>query len=212
MMMMVMMIMMMTGVFALGRQVAGRLHVEVVRVGGGFEEGMAGGDDSESSPDGEAQERKLVCMVRASPTHQIMHTHSPLSSSSTASLDSLTPYLALSYHCLPPPRRSTPSSLSDQDPPGHRSSPVPVQLCVLPVLLLGPIRAHHRGARGRSFCLLPPQQGSSLHGGFRQLQGYTCTHASHPSNTYATLTQKHTDSSFLLPSPGAGCGCDRGLH
>ncbi|XP_046887018.1 kinesin-like protein KIF13B isoform X2 [Hypomesus transpacificus] len=45
-------------------EVAGRLHVEVVRVGGGFEEGMAGGDDSESSPDGEAQERKLVCMIK----------------------------------------------------------------------------------------------------------------------------------------------------
>ena len=70
-----MMVMMMTGVFALGRQVAGRLHVEVVRVGGGFEEGMAGGDDSESSPDGEAQERKLVCMVRASHTQTPDNAH-----------------------------------------------------------------------------------------------------------------------------------------
>ncbi|KAM6981037.1 kinesin-like protein KIF13B [Aplochiton taeniatus] len=45
-------------------EVAGRLHVEVVRVGGGFEDGMAGGEDSEGSPDGEMQERKLVCMIK----------------------------------------------------------------------------------------------------------------------------------------------------
>ncbi|XP_066531682.1 kinesin-like protein KIF13B isoform X2 [Hoplias malabaricus] len=45
-------------------EVAGRLHVEVVRVAGGVDDGMAGGDDSDSSPDGDNQERKLVCMVK----------------------------------------------------------------------------------------------------------------------------------------------------
>uniref|UniRef100_A0A8C7RDK8 Kinesin motor domain-containing protein n=1 Tax=Oncorhynchus mykiss TaxID=8022 RepID=A0A8C7RDK8_ONCMY len=47
-------------------EVVGRLHVEVVRVAGGFEDSMAGGEDNETSPDGEVQERKLVCMVSPS--------------------------------------------------------------------------------------------------------------------------------------------------
>lgn len=37
--------------------------MEVVRVAGGVEDGMAGGDDCENSLEGETQERKLVCMV-----------------------------------------------------------------------------------------------------------------------------------------------------
>ncbi|XP_056134426.1 kinesin-like protein KIF13B [Lampris incognitus] len=45
-------------------EVAGRLHVEVVRVAGGFDEDMAGGEDGDSSPDNEVQERKLVCMIK----------------------------------------------------------------------------------------------------------------------------------------------------
>ncbi|KAG5265366.1 hypothetical protein AALO_G00241610 [Alosa alosa] len=45
-------------------EVAGRLHVEVVRVAGGVDESMAGGDDSDGSPEGEVQERKLVCMIK----------------------------------------------------------------------------------------------------------------------------------------------------
>lgn len=44
-------------------QVAGRLHVEVVRVAGGVEDSMAGGEDGDSSPEGDPLERKLVCMV-----------------------------------------------------------------------------------------------------------------------------------------------------
>uniref|UniRef100_A0A9J7Y895 Kinesin family member 13Ba n=1 Tax=Cyprinus carpio carpio TaxID=630221 RepID=A0A9J7Y895_CYPCA len=44
-------------------EVAGRLHVEVMRMGGGFDDSVAGGDDSDGSPDGDVQERKLVCMV-----------------------------------------------------------------------------------------------------------------------------------------------------
>ena len=44
-------------------QVAGRLHVEVVRVGGGLEDNMAGGDEPDNNQD-EIQDRKLVCMVR----------------------------------------------------------------------------------------------------------------------------------------------------
>lgn len=43
---------------------AGRLHVEVVRVGGGLEDNMAGGDESDNNQDAEVQDRKLVCMVR----------------------------------------------------------------------------------------------------------------------------------------------------
>lgn len=31
--------------------------------GGGFDDSVAGGDDSDGSPDGDVQERKLVCMV-----------------------------------------------------------------------------------------------------------------------------------------------------
>ncbi|XP_051577998.1 kinesin-like protein KIF13B isoform X2 [Myxocyprinus asiaticus] len=45
-------------------EVAGRLHVEVMRVGGGFDDSIAGGDDSDGSPEGEVQERKLVCMIK----------------------------------------------------------------------------------------------------------------------------------------------------
>ncbi|XP_012692279.2 kinesin-like protein KIF13B isoform X2 [Clupea harengus] len=45
-------------------EVVGRLHVELVRVAGGVDESMAGGDDSDGSPDGELQERKLVCMIK----------------------------------------------------------------------------------------------------------------------------------------------------
>ncbi|KAJ8271049.1 hypothetical protein GJAV_G00122190 [Gymnothorax javanicus] len=41
-------------------EVAGRLHVEVVRVSGGFEESVGG----EEEPEGDAPERKLVCMVK----------------------------------------------------------------------------------------------------------------------------------------------------
>lgn len=44
-------------------QVAGRLHVELVRVAGGVEDSMAGGEDGDSSPEGDPLERKLVCMV-----------------------------------------------------------------------------------------------------------------------------------------------------
>uniref|UniRef100_A0A8C1J214 Kinesin family member 13Bb n=1 Tax=Cyprinus carpio TaxID=7962 RepID=A0A8C1J214_CYPCA len=43
-------------------EVAGRLHVEVERVSGELEERETGG--SESSPDGETQERKLTCMIK----------------------------------------------------------------------------------------------------------------------------------------------------
>ncbi|KAI1897822.1 hypothetical protein AGOR_G00087220 [Albula goreensis] len=46
-------------------EVAGRLHVEVVRVSGGFEDrGEDGEDDPEPSPEGELPERKLVCMIK----------------------------------------------------------------------------------------------------------------------------------------------------
>ncbi|KAG7461150.1 hypothetical protein MATL_G00206910 [Megalops atlanticus] len=45
-------------------EVAGRLHVEVVRVSGGFEDGVAGGEEPEAVPEGEMQERKLVCMIK----------------------------------------------------------------------------------------------------------------------------------------------------
>ncbi|XP_027136955.1 kinesin-like protein KIF13B isoform X2 [Larimichthys crocea] len=45
-------------------EVAGRLHVEVVRVGGGLEDNMAGGDDSDNNQDAEIHDRKLVCMIK----------------------------------------------------------------------------------------------------------------------------------------------------
>ncbi|XP_045888935.1 kinesin-like protein KIF13B isoform X2 [Micropterus dolomieu] len=45
-------------------EVAGRLHVEVVRVGGGLEDSMAGGDDADNNQDPEVQDRKLVCMIK----------------------------------------------------------------------------------------------------------------------------------------------------
>lgn len=38
--------------------------MEVVRVGGGLEDNMAGGDDPDNNQDAEFQDRKLVCMVR----------------------------------------------------------------------------------------------------------------------------------------------------
>lgn len=49
---------------SLSDQVAGRLHVEVVRVGGFLEDSMAGGDEPENNHDSEVEDRKLVCMVR----------------------------------------------------------------------------------------------------------------------------------------------------
>ncbi|XP_044059636.1 kinesin-like protein KIF13B isoform X5 [Siniperca chuatsi] len=45
-------------------EVAGRLHVEVVRVGGGLEDSMAGGDEPDNNQDPEVQDRKLVCMIK----------------------------------------------------------------------------------------------------------------------------------------------------
>uniref|UniRef100_A0A672SMK3 Kinesin family member 13B n=1 Tax=Sinocyclocheilus grahami TaxID=75366 RepID=A0A672SMK3_SINGR len=45
-------------------EVVGRLHVEVMRMGGGFDDSVAGGDDSDGSPDGDVQERKLVYMIK----------------------------------------------------------------------------------------------------------------------------------------------------
>lgn len=45
-------------------EVAGRLHVEVIRVAGGFEDGIAGGEEGDSSPDMDNQDRKLVCMLK----------------------------------------------------------------------------------------------------------------------------------------------------
>ncbi|XP_067351149.1 kinesin-like protein KIF13B isoform X1 [Channa argus] len=45
-------------------EVAGRLHVEIVRVGGGFEDNMAGGDEPDHNQDTEFQDRKLVCMIK----------------------------------------------------------------------------------------------------------------------------------------------------
>lgn len=44
--------------------------MEVVRVGGGLEDNMAGGDESDNNQDAEVQDRKLVCMVRWT-DHQI---------------------------------------------------------------------------------------------------------------------------------------------
>nr|XP_015832787.2 kinesin-like protein KIF13B isoform X2 [Nothobranchius furzeri] len=45
-------------------EVSGRLHVEVMRVGGGLEENMAGGDDPDNSQDSGFEDRKLVCMIK----------------------------------------------------------------------------------------------------------------------------------------------------
>ncbi|XP_077075588.1 kinesin-like protein KIF13B isoform X3 [Siphateles boraxobius] len=45
-------------------EVAGRLHVEVQCLGGALEERETGGGDSEISPDGVMQERKLTCMIK----------------------------------------------------------------------------------------------------------------------------------------------------
>ncbi|XP_047436285.1 kinesin-like protein KIF13B isoform X2 [Mugil cephalus] len=45
-------------------EVAGRLHVEVVRVGGGLEDNMAGGDEPDGNQESEVQDRKLVCMLK----------------------------------------------------------------------------------------------------------------------------------------------------
>ena len=44
---------------------AGRLHVEVMRISGDIGERIAGGDEAaDASFDKEAQESRLVCMVR----------------------------------------------------------------------------------------------------------------------------------------------------
>ncbi|XP_035992124.1 kinesin-like protein KIF13B isoform X6 [Fundulus heteroclitus] len=45
-------------------EVAGRLHVEVMRVGGGLEDNMAGGDESDNNQDSEFEDRKLVCSIK----------------------------------------------------------------------------------------------------------------------------------------------------
>ncbi|XP_072263330.1 kinesin-like protein KIF13B [Pyxicephalus adspersus] len=46
-------------------EIAGRLHVEVVRVSGDIEDRVGGGEDgAESSADSKPQEHKLVCMVK----------------------------------------------------------------------------------------------------------------------------------------------------
>lgn len=43
--------------------------MEVVRVGGGLDDGIAGGEETENNHDAEIQDRKLVCMVRHRPLH-----------------------------------------------------------------------------------------------------------------------------------------------
>ncbi|XP_037547083.1 kinesin-like protein KIF13B [Nematolebias whitei] len=45
-------------------EVAGRLHVEVMRVGGGLEDNMAGGDDLDNNHESEMEDRKLACMIK----------------------------------------------------------------------------------------------------------------------------------------------------
>ncbi|KAF6726257.1 Kinesin-like protein KIF13B [Oryzias melastigma] len=45
-------------------EVAGRLHVEVVRVGGFLEDSIAGGEEPENNHDSEVEDRKLVCMIK----------------------------------------------------------------------------------------------------------------------------------------------------
>ncbi|XP_077941014.1 kinesin-like protein KIF13B isoform X3 [Gasterosteus aculeatus] len=45
-------------------EVVGRLHVEVVRVGGGLEDNIAGGDEPDNNQDTEVPDRKLVCMIK----------------------------------------------------------------------------------------------------------------------------------------------------
>uniref|UniRef100_A0A672GXT9 Kinesin family member 13Ba n=1 Tax=Salarias fasciatus TaxID=181472 RepID=A0A672GXT9_SALFA len=45
-------------------EVAGRLHVEVVRLGGGLEDSMAGGEEPDYNQDSDVQDRKLVCMIK----------------------------------------------------------------------------------------------------------------------------------------------------
>ena len=55
-------------------QVAGRLHVEVIRVAGGFQDSVGGGEEGDSSPDTDNQDRKLVCMVSTLCTHSLTHT------------------------------------------------------------------------------------------------------------------------------------------
>uniref|UniRef100_A0A8C5AK29 Kinesin motor domain-containing protein n=1 Tax=Gadus morhua TaxID=8049 RepID=A0A8C5AK29_GADMO len=47
-----------------GLPVAGRLHVEVIRVAGGFQDSVGGGEEGDSSPDTDNQDRKLVCMLK----------------------------------------------------------------------------------------------------------------------------------------------------
>lgn len=69
-------------------QVAGRLHVEVVRVGGGLEDNMAGGDETDNNQDTEIQDRKLVCMVRRT-DHQREGRYVPGSVSSLKSIQEL---------------------------------------------------------------------------------------------------------------------------
>ena len=54
-------------------QVAGRLHVEVVRVGGGLEDNMAGGDETDNNQDAEVPDRKLVCMVRKTDHQRVLY-------------------------------------------------------------------------------------------------------------------------------------------
>ncbi|XP_059927516.1 kinesin-like protein KIF13B isoform X3 [Gadus macrocephalus] len=45
-------------------EVAGRLHVEVIRVAGGFQDSVGGGEEGDGSPDTDNQDRKLVCMLK----------------------------------------------------------------------------------------------------------------------------------------------------
>ncbi|CAN9506865.1 unnamed protein product [Ophioblennius macclurei] len=45
-------------------EVAGRLHVEVVRLGGGLEDSMVGGDEPDNNQNSDVQDRKLVCMIK----------------------------------------------------------------------------------------------------------------------------------------------------
>ncbi|MEQ2199320.1 hypothetical protein XENOCAPTIV_009483 [Xenoophorus captivus] len=53
-------------------EVAGRLHVEVMRVGGGLEDNMVGGDEPDNNQDSEFEDRKLVYSLAVSVTEDFI--------------------------------------------------------------------------------------------------------------------------------------------
>lgn len=119
---------------ALCVQVAGRLHIELMRVSGAVPERLSGGDDSSENSS------ESSCFEVMDTNGEIVHMSKRLTCRVKESLDpnkdgclGIVEYNSTTTTCL---------FAAGADQRGHRSAAQPVQLCLLSIHLLGARRAH----------------------------------------------------------------------